>query len=159
MGIKLHPDYQGVFINDIRNLRILEAAAELDLIVTIHAGVDIGLPEPVHCPPDKMREVFKQIPYSKIVLAHTGGWQQWDMVEEYLVDLPLYFDLSFSLPFISNQQMLRILTAHTPQRCLFATDSPWGNQADTLRRLKELPLPEGWLDQLCSGTAKTLLGW
>lgn len=106
-----------------------------------------------------MREVFKQIPYSKIVLAHTGGWQQWDMVEEYLVDLPLYFDLSFSLPFISNQQMLRILTAHTPQRCLFATDSPWGNQADTLRRLKELPLPEGWLDQLCSGTAKKLLGW
>lgn len=75
LGIKLHPDYQGVFINDIRNLRILEAAAELDLIVTIHAGVDIGLPEPVHCPPDKMREVFKQIPYSKIVLAHTGGWR------------------------------------------------------------------------------------
>lgn len=158
-GIKLHPDYQGVFINDIRNLRILEAAAELDLIVTIHAGTDIGLPEPVHCPPDKMAAVFKQIPYSKIVLAHTGGWQQWDMVEEYLVDLPLYFDLSFSLPFISNQQLMRILTAHTPQRCLFATDSPWGNQKDTLQMLKQLPLPEGWLDQLCSGTAKKLLGW
>ena len=43
-GVKIHPAYQEVYMDDIRYLRILEAAAEQDLVVVVHAGVDIGVP-------------------------------------------------------------------------------------------------------------------
>ena len=40
-GIKIHPDYQKVMIDDVRFLRIIEYADELGLIVLTHAGIDI----------------------------------------------------------------------------------------------------------------------
>ena len=49
-GIKIHPDYQRVMIDDIRFMRIIEHASELGLMILTHSGIDIGLPEPVHCP-------------------------------------------------------------------------------------------------------------
>ena len=75
-GIKIHPDYQGVMIDDVRYMNIIEYANELGLIIMTHAGIDIGLPEPVHCPPDRMRKVLDKIRPEKMVLAHYGGWRQ-----------------------------------------------------------------------------------
>ena len=43
---------------DVRYMNIIEYADELGLIVLTHAGVDSGLPDPIHCPPDKMRKVI-----------------------------------------------------------------------------------------------------
>ena len=39
-------------IDDVRYMNIIEYASELGLVVITHAGVDIGLPEPVYCPPE-----------------------------------------------------------------------------------------------------------
>ncbi len=50
-GIKLHPDYQDMYFNDIRYKRLIAFASELELIVSVHAGVDPKCPEDVHCTP------------------------------------------------------------------------------------------------------------
>lgn len=96
-GIKLHPDYQRMMIDDIRFMRIIEYANELGLIILTHAGVDIGLPEPVHCPPDKMRKVLDTLKPEKMILAHLGGWKQWEDVYEYLAGENVYLDTSFTV--------------------------------------------------------------
>ena len=51
-------DFQGVMIDDARYMNIIEYADVLGLAILVHAGIDIGLPEPVHCPPDKARKVL-----------------------------------------------------------------------------------------------------
>ena len=43
-GIKIHPVYQGVAIDDIRFLRIIDCAEEYGLVTITHAGYDIGFP-------------------------------------------------------------------------------------------------------------------
>ena len=43
-GIKIHPVFQRVPIDDIRYLRIIECADENDMVVITHAGYDIGFP-------------------------------------------------------------------------------------------------------------------
>ena len=96
-GIKLHPDYQRVMIDDIRFMRIIDYASELGLIILTHAGIDIGLPEPVHCSPDKMRKVLDTLKPEKMVLAHLGGWKQWEEVYEYLAGENVYLDTSFTV--------------------------------------------------------------
>ncbi len=161
-GIKLHPDYQGVFIDDERYLRILQGAIDRHLLVSIHAGVDIGLPDPVHCPPDRMRKVLDALTLDPsdphIILAHTGGFDQWDDVERLLVGQPVLLDVSFSLGYITDEQLVRIVRMHGTDRVLFATDSPWGGQAETLAHFRRLPFTEEEQERVLYRNAAALLG-
>ena len=157
-GIKLHPDYQGVMIDDIRYMNIIEYASELDLIILTHAGIDIGMPEPVHCPPDRMRKVLDQIKPAKMVLAHYGGWKQWEEVYEYLAGENVYFDTAFTFDYISQEMFLKILKKHDPKKILFATDSPWSDAAKGIQAMKNLPVAEAVIEDILSGNAKRLLG-
>jgi len=157
-GIKIHPDYQGVMIDDLRFMRIIEYASELGLIILTHAGVDIGLPEPVHCPPKKMRKVLDEIKPEKMVLAHMGGWSQWDEVYEYLAGENVWLDTAFVYDYITKEQFFRILEKHGSDKILFATDSPWSDMARGIQWIKELNLSPMVEEDILSGNAKHLLG-
>ena len=114
-GIKLHPDYQRVMIDDIRFMRIIEYANELGLIILTHAGIDIGLPEPVHCPPEKMRKVLDTLKPEKMVLAHLGGWKQWEEVYEYLAGENVYLDTAFMVGVSVNHKKDTMLLSKDKQ--------------------------------------------
>ncbi len=161
-GIKLHPDYQGVFIDDDRYLRILQGAIDRDLLVSIHAGIDKGLPETVHCPPDRTRRALDALSLPsepRIILAHGGGWGCWDEVETCLVGQPVYFDLAVTIEYIDEAQLLRLIRRHSAARILFATDVPWSRQADIVRRFEALPLTDEERQQIAFRNAAALLGY
>jgi len=139
-GVKIHPDYQGVMIDDVRYMNIIEYANELGLIIMTHAGVDIGLPDPVHCPPDKMRRVLDTIRPEKMVLAHYGGWKQWEQVYECLAGENVYFDTAFTFDYIDREAFMKIYEKHDSGRILFATDSPWSDAARDIEVLKAMPI-------------------
>ncbi len=141
-GIKIHPDYHGTDLDDLKTLRLIEEAASLDLIISVHAGVDIGLPDPVRSTPAMAVRVLEEIGPKKLVLAHTGGWKLWDEVEELLVGRDVCFDLSFTDGYIRPGQWKRIVQNHGSGRCLFGTDSPWSTQSGTIRAVKALGLTE-----------------
>lgn len=157
-GIKIHPDYQGVMIDDPRFMRIIEYASELGLIILTHAGIDIGLPNPVHCPPKKMRKVLEAIKPEKMVLAHYGGWSQWDEVYEYLAGENVWLDTAFIYDVITKEQFFKILEKHGSDKILFATDSPWSDMAKGIDWIKKLSLPVQVEADILSGNAKRLLG-
>ena len=124
-GIKLHPDYQGVYFNDIRYKRIVSKAAELGLTVVVHAGVDIGYPDDVHATPQMCLEVLHETECDKLVLAHLGGYAMWEEVERLLVGENVFFDTAFIAGVISGEQFQRIVKEHGADKILFATDNPW----------------------------------
>lgn len=158
VGIKLHPDYQGVMIDDERYVRIIRYADEKGLIILAHAGVDIGMPEPVHCPPEKMRKVLDLVKPKKMVLAHYGGWRQWDEVYEYLAGENVWLDTAFTQDYISKEQFLRIYEKHDKSKILFATDSPWSDMAEGIKWIRSLGLPGQETEAILSGNARGLLG-
>ena len=60
LGVKIHPDYQGTFINDDGYVEILKCARELGLIVVTHAGVDAAFRDkPVRCTPALALELIE----------------------------------------------------------------------------------------------------
>lgn len=157
-GIKLHPDYQGVMIDDARYMNIIEYADALGLIILTHAGIDIGLPDPVHCPPERTRRVLDQLKPQKFVLAHYGGWQQWDEVCECLAGTDAYLDTAFTFDYIAQEQFLKILNRHGSDKILFATDSPWSDMGAGIRAVNALPLSQEIKTAILGGNAKRLLG-
>lgn len=162
-GIKIHPDYQGTYIDDIKYQRLIYCALEMGLVVVTHAGLDVGFPDVVRCTPVRAKKLLIDLQLGKeqlhnIVFAHTGGYDRWDDVEEYLVGEPVYFDLSFSLGKIPKEQLLRIIHKHTCGKLLFATDSPWGEQDKMVQYLQELPIKEYKKEAIFGENARKLLG-
>lgn len=156
-GIKLHPDYQGVMIDDVRYMNIIEYADALGMIIMVHAGVDIGLPEPVHCPPDKARKVLDTLKPKKLILAHMGGWKQWEEVYEYLAGEQVYLDTAFCFDYMTQDMFLKLCEKHGTDKILFATDSPWSDARKDMEVIKSLPLTDEAKEAIFSGNAKQLL--
>lgn len=156
-GIKLHPEYQKVDIDAPESLRILKKCRDLDLIVVLHTGADIGMPPPIHCAPRQLRTALEQMPGTKVVAAHMGGWRMWDDVEKYLVGMPLYLDTSFSVTQMEPAQARRIVENHGPDRILFGTDSPWEAPKDTIAALHRLGLAETDMTKILHKNAVKLL--
>lgn len=156
-GIKLHPDYQETFFNDIRYKRILSFASELGLIVSVHAGFDPGYPDCVHCTPAMAREVIDEVRPEKLVLAHMGGFLRWDEVEQELVGRDVWFDTAVVFGKIPDGQFIRICRQHGVDRILFATDSPWSGQKESVEYFQKMDMTEDEKKQIFTENAKKLL--
>lgn len=156
-GIKFHPDYQKFFLDEVRMFPIYEKVFEEDLIALFHAGFDIGLPTSNRSMPDRLSHVLDAFPEAKIVAAHMGGHSVWKAVEEQLVGRSLYFDTSFSLDFIKEDQFKRIIKNHGYKKILFGTDSPWTDQSEEVKRISSLGLKPEELDDIIYNNAARLL--
>lgn len=53
---------------------------------------------------------------------------------------------------------MRIGSKHGFDRLLFATDSPWSDQAEEVERLRGMMLPNDVLEMILGGNAARLLG-
>ena len=159
-GIKLHPVYQGVDMDDTRMVRILSRCGELGLFVLIHAGLDIGFPGAEQAAPEKIRRALDQAGPVRLVAAHMGGWRCWDEAADLLGPLPnVMIDTAFSLgritplgdgypwtpeglQMLTPADLVRLVRAWGADRVLFGTDSPWADQGAALREFTSLPLTE-----------------
>lgn len=173
-GIKLHPAYQGVEFDDPRIMRILDCANELGLIVVTHAGVDIGIYDHDYCSVAQILHVLKEVRPERLVLAHMGGWARWDEVERDLAGAPVWLDTAFSIgpvtpwpkadrqPYrsmnLTEEAFVRLVRKHGANRVLFATDSPWEDQADYIGRMERMPLTDAEKQAIFGGNATALLG-
>ena len=172
-GIKLHPVYQGVDITDGRYLRILERCGELELIVVTHAGDEIAYPGIVRCSPEMIAAVLRQVGPVKLVLAHMGGWRNWDRVVDCLGPTGVFVDTALSLGriepvgyehreeaellLLEQENFCRMVEQLGSERVLFGTDSPWGQQKRDLDAIRALRLSAGQKGQILGANARALL--
>ncbi|MFI3227888.1 MAG: amidohydrolase family protein [Clostridia bacterium] len=172
-GIKLHPNYQETYFDDIKYKRIVYKANELDLIVLTHAGIDIGLPEPVYATPQIIKNLISDVHPEKLVLAHMGGCFMWDEVIETLAGENVYLDTAFAIDYInytesipqeeriysmlSEEILLKMVEIFSPDKILFATDNPWCSQKDVISYLQKLTLSDVDKAKVLGENAKILL--
>ncbi|MFC1532591.1 amidohydrolase family protein [Thermodesulfobacteriota bacterium] len=157
--VKLHPDYQGFYINDQRMFPFYEAAQTAGMPILFHAGLDNGLPPPVHATPQKLIEIHKAFPGLPIIAAHMGGEDNYEETEEYLLGKGIYLDTSFVLRKMPVSILERFMNKHPVHRILFGSDSPWTDQALELKYLFSLPFLKEDEKELIAGiNAARLLG-
>ena len=171
-GIKLHPVYQGVGIDDPRFVRILARAGELGLTVVMHAGDDIGFPGVVRCSPAMTLRAIRQAGPVRLVLAHMGGWRNWNEVCELLSGTSVYLDTAFSLGritplddtfteeeqrLLSEEDFCRMVRLFGSHRILFGTDSPWTDQQESAQAIRALPLSDEEKQNILGENARKLL--
>jgi predicted TIM-barrel fold metal-dependent hydrolase len=156
-GVKLHPYYQGFVYNEERMLPLYEKMQELGLILLAHTGFDIAFEEERIADPERIIEVWKAFPNLKVVTSHFGAWKDWDAAEKHIMGRPIYMDISYSFEYMDRDQARRFLAEHPEEYLLFGTDSPWGDQGETLRILREMVTDEARLDAMLWENASRLL--
>ncbi|MDO4312917.1 MAG: TatD family hydrolase [Eubacteriales bacterium] len=156
-GIKLHPDYQQEFIDDIKYKRIISYASELGLIVSTHAGYDPGYKEVTHCTPQRIINMIEDVRPDRLILAHMGSFLMWDEVERELIGIPAWFDTGVVFDYIEDEQFMRIARKQGIDRILFATDSPWGDQKSFVEHMNRLPFTEEEKQMIFHSNAEKLL--
>lgn len=159
-GIKLHPDFQGLFVDDESMVVVMERAAELGMMILVHGGMDVSFPEVHRCTPERLNRILPRLEKKRGVLiaAHLGGYGYLDDVERLLVGRNLYLDLSFVLGRFPREQIVRILENHPADRLLFGTDSPWDGQKRMVEEVEGLPLSEERKRKLLYENGARLLG-
>lgn len=158
-GFKLHPDYQDFFVDDPLMYPIYEAVAAEGMFILFHAGMDRGLPHPVHATPKRLAAAHKAVPELTMIAAHLGGEDAYEETAKYLLGQDIYLDTSFVLRTIPAVFRERFLKEHPAERLLFASDSPWGDQGADLLFLLQLPyLTEKDKEKICYSNAARLLG-
>ncbi len=139
-GVKLQPHFQGFELLAPETLRMFEEIGEQRLTVLLHAGQEIKTIQDVQPTPQRLLEVHQRFPHLQLILAHLGGYQMWDEVEEYLVGQDVYLDISYVFGYASDEQIAHIIHHHGPQRILFGSDFPWQSPAEVLTGLERIQL-------------------
>ena len=139
-GIKMHPYYQGFFLDDEKMFPAYEKITEQNLILVMHTGFDIAYPRIRRCDPAQILKVVERFPGLKMVTTHLGAWEQWDEVEKLLAGRPIYMDVSYTLDQIDRDTARRIILKHPREYILFGTDSPWSGPQETYKHLQALEL-------------------
>jgi len=158
-GFKFHPDYQGFFVDDPRMYPLYEAIAAEGMFVLFHAGMDRGLPCPIHATPKRLATVHKAIPELTIIAAHLGGEGAYEETAEHLLGQNIYLDTSFVLRRMPGKFRERFFKEHRADRLVFASDSPWTDQRKEIQFFLQIPfLSDSDKEKICFSNAAQLLG-
>ncbi len=163
-GIKLHPDYQGVRIDDPRFIAVVRAALARGLHVVTHAGLDLAYPDDVHAMPEataRLLDALGDLPSSgrgRLILAHLGGVLPSEQeLRRHIIGREVVLDLAYIIRHLAPEQLCAIIRAHGADRVIFGSDYPWSDPKADACALIRSGLSGDELRAVLSGNAERLL--
>lgn len=157
-GVKLHPDYQGFFIDEDKMLPIYEKIGSLGLITVLHSGVDIGYPDPVHCTPERLASVLDAFGGSPVVAAHFGGLCARLQTLEHLAGKNIYLDTAYCYGMLTPAKAKELIDVHGADKILLGSDAPWNSPEQDIELVKCFGLSEDEEKAVLGENARKLLG-
>lgn len=154
-GVKLHPDTQGVNMDDPRLMTIYEIAEARGLPVMLHCGdyrYDFSHPR-------RLKNVLRTFPKLRVDAAHFGGWSVFDLALEYLEDENCWLDMSSSMQFLGLRRTKELCDIYGTDRILFGADFPMWNPKDELEIFSSLDFTETQLEDMTWHNAERYLGF
>lgn len=157
-GVKLHNDYQGVFIFDEKCQRIYKRCEELGLPVVFHMGYDPVSPVIHRAMPYDLIELSGRYPKLRLIGAHMGGNYMWEHVLRYVAGLPnVYFDTAYVAKDMDRALFAEIVKKHGTDRILFGSDLPWSDPRTEIELVESLNSPDNEKDKIFHKNAQELL--
>ncbi len=140
-GVKLHPDIQGVDIDDERFMPLYAELERRGLPLYLHMGDDRA--EYRFSEPEKLARILDRFPSLIVFAAHFGGYKAWDEALAHLAGRKnVYYDASSALWAMSPERAEHLIRSLGADRVMFGTDYPVMRSADYLALFMKLPLTE-----------------
>jgi predicted TIM-barrel fold metal-dependent hydrolase len=158
-GVKVHPLFQHIDLDDPRLAEILDAL-QGEFVVTVHVGAG-GASEAVNalCTPDKLARLSRRFPRLELIACHFGGYHLLNEAREMIVGLPIYLDTSWppSLGLVDAASVRSIVNEHGPDRIVFGSDWPMADPAAEVAVIERLGLASSDVDAILGANMQRLL--
>lgn len=139
-GVKIHPDIQGVDIDD-RRLYELYSLIEGKLPLYLHMGDD--RPQYRFSSPEKLSKILNEFPNLTVVAAHLGGYRSWESAMETLAGREnVWYDTSSALWAMSVDYANKVVSKLGTEKLMFGTDYPVKNTDEEIERVLALDLTD-----------------
>jgi predicted TIM-barrel fold metal-dependent hydrolase len=155
-GFKLHPEHQSFDPHDPKLDEMYRAAIEHQMIVFFHAGADVILPT-VHGTPESFCALMDAWPELTVVLAHLGGFRQWEGVAEHIAGRDVWLDTAYTPRHLPDDEFVALVRAHGADRVLFGSDGPWTDPDVEIAHIRGLDLTASEIEGILGSNAKRLL--
>lgn len=153
-GVKLHPDYQNFFVDDVKMFPIYEELERQGMFLLLHCGEDVSFRNSGRGNPSRTVAVLKNFPELKIIAAHLGGYLRWNETLEYLAGFPnVWLDTAYCAFKPEPQIMQEIIDTFGTDKILFGSDWPWMEQKKSIDYIKNLPITEAQKGNILGGNA------
>ena len=157
LGVKLQPYFQGYRFDERATRAMFEAIGER-LVVLMHGGQEIIEIEDVVPNAEALARLVEGYPRLRMIVAHMGGYEIWEEVEEHLVGAPVHFDLSYTFGHAPDELIAQVCSRHGWGRVVFGSDFPWQSESEALAGLRRLGLDEETFAGVAAGNLTRLLG-
>jgi len=152
-GLKIHPDFQKIYIDEPDMMRIYELVGD-QLPITIHMGdkrTDFSSPW-------RLARVLDALPHLKIIAAHFGGYSEWDEVKKHLVGRNVWFDTSSTFWELPAAEARQIALTHGTDKILFASDYPASLPGQAIKDVLTMELSDEDNEKIFHLNAEKLFG-
>ncbi len=154
MGIKIHPDFQKMEIDDPRLMALYHQMEERGMVLLLHTGDD----RYDYSAPERLVRVLERYDTLRVDAAHFGGYRVWERAYSLLRGSNAYFDTSSSLPYLEPEQALEMMRGYGMDRMMFGVDFPMWEHSAELGRLLSLDLSDEELDLVLHANCERLYG-
>ena len=153
-GLKFHPDFQKLYIDEPRMMRLYELIPP-EMPILFHVG-DV---KSDYSSPKRLANVLDRFPHLKnIIAAHMGGYSVWNDSWKHLVGRDVWFDTSSTFFKLPPHEVTRMILAHGVDRVLWATDYPALSHRDGIAEARTLDLTEEQFEKIFYKNAERLFG-
>ena len=157
-GVKIHPDIQGVDIDDERLLPLYEILQAEHMPIYLHMGDD--RPEYRFSSADKLIRVLDMFPDLVAVAAHLSGYKAWDTSVPILAGRKnVFYDTSSALWAMTPEKADEIIGKLGVETVMFGTDYPVVNTKDELERFFRLSLTDSQREDILWNNAMRFFGF
>lgn len=154
-GLKLHPEFQGFWLNDPKLHPIIEAAQQ-DFIFMVHIGDNVPPQQNPSCP-YKLAALLDQFPKARFIAAHMGGYLHWEHSLQALAGRDVFMDTSSTLDCIDDTTLKALFAKHDRERILYGSDYPlYDPQEEMVKLQQRIPLSDTQLTGVMHNAAKLL---
>jgi len=160
-GIKLHPNYQGIRLDDPQWVPFFTALRDAGLFVISHCGFDPGyVEENSVAGPNEIAVLLRTVPGLKFVAAHLGGeCGNPPHATDQLLEFPnCWIDTAAQYFRPSAEETRRIMREWPADRMVFGSDYFWCEQTKFIDWVKELRPKPAEQELVFHANAERLLG-
>lgn len=155
-GFKIHPDIQGVNIDDEKLFPLYRMCRDAGLPVHFHMG-DCR-PQYSFSEAHRLLHILDKFPGLRVNAAHFGAYSVWDSASILAGHPDIWFDTSSSLWALSPERASELIHLLGTDRCMFGTDYPVKTADTELRRFSLLDLTADERRAVLYGNAANFLG-
>lgn len=158
-GIKFHPPFQHVHLEDPRYEDMWRHINHLGFPVLIHCG-RARVASGYDLWPSGMAKILPLVPDVPVILAHMGGMPAHPEEEKLLKTFPenVFIDTAMSAELQAPEEFARIAEAYGPERVVFGSDFPYGSQKAAIKYILDSKFSEVEKEKMLCGNAARILG-